>query len=114
MKKHFFFIYFTIVLILSMADIHAQSQIVFDSSNLRSIVNDSYNQGKYSAEVKLTCEIMADPPNDCYTSIFFNDKHLPSLLYHGEVKAMAMADINMDGSICSEHIFPVWKKLNVD
>lgn len=90
---------FSIVLILSKADIHAQSQIVFESSNLQNIVNDSYNKGKYSAEVKLTCEIMADPPNDCYTAIFFNDKHLPSLLYHGEVKAMTMADINLDGSM---------------
>lgn len=190
MKNYFPFIGLIALFVLSNAEMQAQSAIVFESSSLQSIVNDSFKQGKYNAEVKLTCEVMPDPPNDCYTSIFFNDKNLPSLLYHGEVKAMTLADINMDGSMecvlfienmgnwdsieifalakstktkkslwyqpfesfffypgfdnesncdarifysekskkieiqttrltdegidCSEHIFPVWKKLNVD
>ena len=90
---------FLLALIYTMVNVQAQSEIVFESSSFQPIANDSFKQGKYSAEVKLTCEIMADPPNDCYTSIFFNDKQLPSILYHGEVKAMTLADINMDGSM---------------
>ena len=99
MKKYFSIICFIAPAFLSIADMNAQSVNVFESSSFEPIVNDSFKQGKYSAEVKLTCEVMDDPPNDCYTSIFFSDKQLPSILYHGEVKAMTLADINMDGSM---------------
>lgn len=99
MKKYFSFIGLVALFILSYAEMRAQYAIVFESSNFQPIVNDSFKLGKYTAEVKLTCEVMPDPPNDCYTSIFFNDKSLPALLYHGEVKAMTTADINLDGSV---------------
>ena len=181
---------FLYVFVCSAIAAHGQSKIVFESSSFQPIVNDSFKQGKITAEVKLTCEIMDDPPHDCYTAIYFADKKLPALLYHGEVTGISMADLNGDGLLecllllnqmgnwdsiaimslahstktkkslwyepiqsfmwytgyegdqncearilfnptnhkieiqtsrltnrdvdCSEHIFPVWKKLNVD
>lgn len=90
---------FVFVALFAFMSIQGQSKIVFESSSFRPIVNESFEQGNVSAEVKLTCEIFEDPPSDCYTSIFFSDKYLPSLLYHGEAKAMTLADINMDGSM---------------
>ena len=88
---------FLLLLTTTSKVLQGQFEIVFESSSFHAIVKDSFQQGKIAAEVKLTCEIMEDPPHDCYTSIFFRDKKWPSLLYHGEVKAMVMSDINMDG-----------------
>lgn len=181
---------FLFVFLCSVFTAHGQSEIVFESSSFQPIVNESFTQGKISAEVKLTCEIMDDPPHDCFTAIYFTDKKLPALLYHSEVTGISMADLNGDGILecllllnhmgnwdsiaimslakstktkkslwfepiqsfmwytgyegnkncdarilfnpknnkleiqtsrltdkdvdCSEHIFPVWKKLNVD
>ena len=78
--------------------VQGQSEIVFESSRFQPIVNDCFKQGKITAEVKLTCEIMDDPPHDCYTAIYFKNKKLPALLYHAEVIGISMSDLNGDGS----------------
>ena len=88
---------FLIVFVWSTIVAHGQSKIVFESSSFQPILNDSFKQGKITAEVKLTCEIMDDPPHDCYTAIYFKDKKLPALLYHGEVTGISMSDLNGDG-----------------
>lgn len=114
MKGRLFFL--GLLLVFAGSGVQAQSQIVFESSSLNPIVNDSFIQGNYSAVVKLNCEVMEDPPNDCYTSIFFNDEDLPSLLYHGEVTAMALVDINMDGTMeCILYIehMSLWDSIEV-
>jgi hypothetical protein len=83
----------------SLITAQGQSEIVFESTSFQPIVNESFKEGKITAEVKLTCEIMDDPPHDCYTAIYFLDKKLPALLYHGEVKGISMSDLNADGIV---------------
>lgn len=90
---------FLFALLLIMANVYAQSEVVFESSSFQPIVNDSFKQGKFSAEVKLTCEISDDPPHDCFTAIYFTDKKLPALLYHGEVTGISIQDLNADGDV---------------